>query len=117
MSEPVANLKAVIVGATGGIGLAVCKLLADSGGEAFLIGRSERKLHELSQQYGWGYAVADGSDWAQLDGVVSSAEGLLGGINAAINLAGSVLLNRCILRVERSGTRPSERISPRRLDF
>ena len=50
------------------------------------------KLKELSQAYGWGYAVADGTDWIQLDGVVSSAEGLLGGINAAINLAGSVLL-------------------------
>ena len=92
MSNPVSNIKAVIVGATGGIGQAVCKLLANSGGEAFLIGRSAEKLHELSQEYGWGYAVADGSDWPQLDGVVSSAEGLLGGINAAINLAGSVLL-------------------------
>ena len=92
MSESVKDIKTIIVGATGGIGQAVCKLLSESGGEAFLIGRSGDKLHELSQKYGWGYAVADGTDWAQLDGVVSSAEGLLGGINAAISLAGSVLL-------------------------
>ena len=92
MSEPSINIRAVIVGATGGIGQAVCSQLAKSGGEAFLIGRSADKLKELSQAYGWGYAVADGTDWTQLDGVVSSAEGLLGGINAAINLAGSVLL-------------------------
>lgn len=92
MIEQSINIRAVIVGATGGIGKAVCSQLAKSGGEAFLIGRSADKLKELSQAYGWGYAVADGTDWIQLDGVVSSAEGLLGGINVAINLAGSVLL-------------------------
>jgi NAD(P)-dependent dehydrogenase (short-subunit alcohol dehydrogenase family) len=92
MQDTKEPIKSIIVGATGGIGLAVCKLLAESGGEAFLIGRSSDKLKALSDQYGWGYAVADGSDWSQLDAVVSSAEGLLGGINAAINLAGSVLL-------------------------
>lgn len=92
MSEEMNRIRAVIVGATGGIGQAVCKQLAELGGEAFLIGRSEDKLNELSRAFGWGYAVADGTDWTQLDGVVSSAEGLLGGINAAINLAGSVLL-------------------------
>jgi len=92
MSDSESRIKAVIIGATGGIGQAVCKQLANSGGEAFLIGRTADKLHQLSQEYGWGYAVADGSDWAQIDAVVSSAEGLLGSINAAINLAGSVLL-------------------------
>ena len=92
MSDQSNSIRAVIVGATGGIGQAVCKQLAESGGEAFLIGRSADKLKELSQSFGWGYAVADGTDWTLLDGVLSSAEGLLGGINAAINLAGSVLL-------------------------
>jgi len=92
MSDQSIDIRAVIVGATGGIGHAVCSQLAKSGGEAFLIGRSADKLKAMSQAYGWGYAVADGTDWTQLDGVVSSAEGLLGGINAAINLAGSVLL-------------------------
>ncbi len=92
MSDSFTSIKAVIVGASGGIGQSICKLLASSGGEAFLIGRSADKLKELSQAYGWGFAVADGTDWTQLDRVVSSAEGLLDGINAAINLAGSVLL-------------------------
>jgi len=92
MTDSSSSIKAVIVGATGGIGQAVCKQLAAAGGEAFLIGRSIENLKVLSQEFGWGYAVADGSDWAQLDSVVSSAEGLLGEINAAINLAGSILL-------------------------
>jgi NAD(P)-dependent dehydrogenase (short-subunit alcohol dehydrogenase family) len=85
-------LKAVIVGATGGIGQAVCRLIAESGGEAFLIGRSSEKLQQLAGLYGWGCGVADASDWAQLDYVMSGAEGRLSEINAGINLAGSVLL-------------------------
>ena len=68
-------LKAVIVGATGGIGQAVCRLLAESGGEAFLIGRSSEKLNELAGCYGWGCAVADAADWSQLDSAMSGAEG------------------------------------------
>lgn len=92
MSDSTSSIRAVIVGASGGIGRAVCQQLSKEGGEAFLIGRNLESLKELSNLYGWGCAVADGSDWDQLDGVVSSAEGLMGGINTAINLAGSVLL-------------------------
>jgi NAD(P)-dependent dehydrogenase (short-subunit alcohol dehydrogenase family) len=92
MTESSNTIRAIIIGASGGIGRAVCKQLAEEGGEAFLVGRSADTLKEVSAQYGWGFAVADGTDWDQLDHVVSSAEGLLGGINAAINLAGSVLL-------------------------
>jgi NAD(P)-dependent dehydrogenase (short-subunit alcohol dehydrogenase family) len=92
MAESQTPIKAIIVGAAGGIGQAVCKLLAEQGGEAFLIGRSSETLKVIAGQYGWGFAVADGSDWTQLDSVVSSAEGLFGEINAAINLAGSVIL-------------------------
>jgi len=84
--------KAVIVGATGGIGLAVCKLLAEQGGEGFLVGRSAEKLAQLAGLYGWGYAVADAADWSQLETAMSSSEGLLGEMNAGICLAGSVLL-------------------------
>ena len=85
-------IKAVIVGATGGIGQAVCRFLAESGGEAFLIGRSLEKLQQLAGLYGWGFAVADAADWPQLDSVMSSAVGVLGEMNVGINLAGSVLL-------------------------
>jgi 3-oxoacyl-[acyl-carrier protein] reductase len=92
MIEASSEIKAVIVGATGEVGHILCRKLAAAGGEAFLIGRSFETLKELSREFGWGFAVADGSDWGQLDGVVSSAEGLLGEINAAINLAGSFLL-------------------------
>ncbi len=86
------QLKAVVIGAAGGIGCHVCEQIYAGGGEAFLIGRTADSLRPLADKYGWGFAVADASDWDQLSQAVSSAEGVLGGVNAAINLAGSFLL-------------------------
>lgn len=88
----VVPMKAILVGATGGIGQAVCKLIAEEGGQAFLVGRTPEKLESVANQYGWGYATADAADWSQLDLAVSAAEQHLGGLNVGINLAGSVLL-------------------------
>jgi len=85
-------IKAVIVGAGGGIGSSVCEMIAEAGGEAFLIGRDSSKLQTLASRFGWGFAAADAADWEELDRMVSSSEGLMGYINVAINLAGSVLL-------------------------
>ena len=107
MSEQT-SISAIIVGASGSIGQTVCKQLAESGGDAFLIGKSLERLKELSDMYGWGFAVADGTDWEQLDGVVSSAEGLLGGINAAINLPEFPLIRPTHLRTRRNGDRAND---------
>ncbi|MCU0721956.1 MAG: SDR family oxidoreductase [Pirellula sp.] len=85
-------IKAIVVGAGGGIGTSVCEMIADAGGEAFLVGRDSAKLQNLASRFGWGFAAVDASDWDELDRMVSSGEGVLGSINAAINLAGSVLL-------------------------
>jgi NAD(P)-dependent dehydrogenase (short-subunit alcohol dehydrogenase family) len=86
------TLKMVLVGGAGGIGQSVCSLLADQGGEAFLIGRQAESLEPLAGRFGWGYQVADASDWDQLQVAVKAAEQFLGGFQAAVNLAGSVLL-------------------------
>lgn len=86
------RIRAVIVGASGGIGQALCESIAEAGGSAYLIGRSIEKLKPLGDRYGWGTAAADASNWIELDRAIASAEGLLGSINAGINLAGSVLL-------------------------
>ncbi len=85
------TVKAIVVGATGGIGQSVCELISAAQGEAFLIGRNLEPLRVLADKYDWGCAVADGSNWEQLESAVATAESVLGGINAAINLAGSVL--------------------------
>jgi NAD(P)-dependent dehydrogenase (short-subunit alcohol dehydrogenase family) len=87
-----ATMQAIVVGAYGGIGQSLCSLIAESGGKAFLVGRSEESLRALANHHGWGYAVADAMDWSQLDAAVTQGVTHLGGIDAAINLAGSVLL-------------------------
>ena len=86
------TIRAVIVGASGGIGRATCEAIAAEGGSAFLIGRSEEKLREVATPFGWSFGVADASDWEAIQRGTEEAAAQLGGINAAINLAGSVLL-------------------------
>jgi NAD(P)-dependent dehydrogenase (short-subunit alcohol dehydrogenase family) len=86
------EIKAIVVGAAGGIGLAVCEQIASEGGKAFLVGRSEEKLRAVGTRYGWPFQAADASDWEQLERAVAMADEALGGINGALNLAGSVLL-------------------------
>lgn len=86
------EIKAFIVGAAGGIGLAVCEHIAALGGKAFVVGRNHEKIQAVGERYGWSWAVVDASDWEQLDRAVAAADESLGGINGAANLAGSVLL-------------------------
>lgn len=86
------EIKAVIVGAGGGIGAAICELIAAQGGSAYLVGRNEEKIRAVADRYGWSWCAADASDWEQLERAVASAADTLGGINGAANLAGSVLL-------------------------
>jgi len=86
------KIKAILIGATGGIGNQVCEQIYAAGGEAFLIGRKSDVLLPLADKFGWGFAVADASNWDELSQAVSSGQGVLGGVNAAINMAGSVLL-------------------------
>ncbi|MFN7734687.1 MAG: SDR family NAD(P)-dependent oxidoreductase [Pirellula sp.] len=85
-------IKAIIFGACGGIGQSLCQRIAEESGTAFLVGRSMERLQPLSERYGWSCAVADALHWDQIDSAIAEGEQQLGGFNAAINLAGSVLL-------------------------
>jgi NAD(P)-dependent dehydrogenase (short-subunit alcohol dehydrogenase family) len=86
------GIKAMVVGAAGGIGLAVCEQIAAVGGAAFLVGRNEEKIRAVADKYGWACGVADATDWGQLEHAMGMAEEAMGGLNGAVNLAGSVLL-------------------------
>jgi NAD(P)-dependent dehydrogenase (short-subunit alcohol dehydrogenase family) len=92
LSKKIAIMKAIIIGAAGGIGRSLCEKIAARGGEAFLMGRNVETLRSVADGFGWGYAACDASDWNQLDQHFSAAEGVLGEVDCAINLAGSVLL-------------------------
>lgn len=94
MSDPVncPAFNCVVIGAYGGIGRAACKEIHDAGGKAFLVGRDEEKLAELASDYGWGYCVADATDWDAMERAAVSADAALGGYSSVVHLAGSVLL-------------------------
>ena len=55
--------KALITGATGGIGVEICKFLGDDH-EIYILGRNEEKLKNLSNKFGFinDYFVCDISD-------------------------------------------------------
>jgi NAD(P)-dependent dehydrogenase (short-subunit alcohol dehydrogenase family) len=84
--------KLIIVGAAGGIGNAVCEMLAEQGGVAHLIGRDEGKISAAATKFGWTHSAADASDWDQLDAACSEGREALGEVTGVVNLAGSVLL-------------------------
>jgi NAD(P)-dependent dehydrogenase (short-subunit alcohol dehydrogenase family) len=86
------DLKLVIVGAYGGIGQALCEEVSSKGGHAYLVGRDSQKLSEVAGRFGFASAVADASDWDQLDSALELASQNMQGINALVCLAGSVLL-------------------------
>lgn len=50
--EKLNGKKILVVGATGGIGSSLVKLLHQSGASLFISGRNSQKLHDLSQQIG-----------------------------------------------------------------
>ncbi len=85
-------MQSIIVGAAGSIGTALCERIAQSGGAAFLIGRTEESLQPLAERFGWHFAVADGADWSSLDAAVATGIESLGGLTSAVNLAGSIVL-------------------------
>ena len=60
--ESVKNKNVLIVGATGGIGSRVAKLLAGSGANLFLAGRNSEKLAALAQEAGLDGIVCSGHE-------------------------------------------------------
>lgn len=86
------QLKVAIVGAYGGIGQALCEVISKSNGVACAIGRDTDKLSELTSRTGIQSFHADASDWDQLDKSLEAAAATMGGLNAVVCLAGSVLL-------------------------
>jgi 3-oxoacyl-[acyl-carrier protein] reductase len=86
---------AVIVGASGGIGSALVRRLSADGWQLVLLGRDESKLHALVQTLPTPQAivrVVDARNFEHVQHVIAEAVTLYGRIDAAVNLAGSILL-------------------------
>ena len=92
MSLNVEKFVALVVGAAGGIGTALCRRLAAQGATLLLAGRDEGKLVALSEEVGGHVLPLDARD---VDAVGSAVKGVIerhGRLDGAVNLAGSILL-------------------------
>ncbi len=81
-----------IVGAAGGIGAALCRQLAQQGARLVLAGRTEAPLQALADEVGAEVVVLDARDADTTKAAVEAAAARHGRLDAAVNLAGSILL-------------------------
>lgn len=93
-----AGRKALITGATSGIGAATARALARAGADVALTGRRTDRLQQLRDEitaagYGTAYAFElDVTDEAVVTDVVSDAADALGGLDLLVNNAGVMLI-------------------------
>jgi NAD(P)-dependent dehydrogenase (short-subunit alcohol dehydrogenase family) len=81
-----------VFGASGGIGSALCRLLAAKGGVVVAIGRSADKIHALASELGIDSAVLEATDFEQADACLKALKEKHGRIDAVTNCVGSLLL-------------------------
>lgn len=82
----------LVVGATGGIGRALCTRLAARGHRLVVVARQEGPLRELAESLGATAVVADATAAGGLDGAVREALAAYGRLDHAVSLTGSILL-------------------------
>ncbi|MEM6978984.1 MAG: SDR family oxidoreductase [Planctomycetota bacterium] len=82
----------LIVGASGGIGSALCRKLVGGGARVWMLGRDETKLAALASELGQPHAVCDATDWNGLATQAEAAISSFGQLHGAANMAGSILL-------------------------
>lgn len=83
----------VVLGASGGIGSSLCRLLVKTHGANLVLGaRRQEPLEQLARELN-GFAVAgDGTNPAVVDELVEKAKGLHGRVDGLVNCVGSLIL-------------------------
>jgi len=84
--------RCLILGATGGIGQEVARLLSESGSRLLLGGRDAGKLASLSAELRQPVCLVEAADPSSIDQAFAEAGTALGGLDAVVNCIGSVLL-------------------------
>ena len=82
----------LILGATGGMGQALCERLSKRGASLLIGGRDPVRLEELSQRTGAESLAGDARDPLAIDRAVACTVERFGRIDGAVNLVGSLLL-------------------------
>lgn len=83
----------IVTGASGGIGLAVAKALADKGAKVVLAARSEEKLKALEAEIPNSYAVpTDMRTFSDIQNLIEKTQEKFGRIDALVNNAGQGLM-------------------------
>ena len=83
---------AVVLGATGSVGSALCRRLAGSGWQLFLAGRNAERLAELADEFDGNFHVVDAAKPESLEAAIFTAKENFGQIDGIVNCIGSVLL-------------------------
>jgi NAD(P)-dependent dehydrogenase (short-subunit alcohol dehydrogenase family) len=92
----------LILGATGGMGQALCERLSERGASLLIGGRDAGRLEELSKRTGAELLAGDARDPLAVERAVARTVDRFGRIDGAVNLVGSLLLKPAHL------TRPEE---------
>ena len=86
------SLTYVILGATGGIGAALCRRLAADGAQLFIAGRNPERLTLLAEEVGAQAFPLDATDGAQVSACIETAKKHFGRLDGVVNCVGSLLL-------------------------
>ena len=81
-----------VLGATGGIGSALCRRLADTGARLTLGARTTDDLDRLASDLGAHAHALDATDYEQVHAFVQAAVDTHGGLDGVVNCVGSILL-------------------------
>ena len=92
MDLGIAGRRALVTGASSGLGLSTARALAENGVAVVIAARSAEKLERAKQTFGAGTTVhsivADVSDLAAIDSLIARTESILGGIDILVANAG-----------------------------
>ena len=92
MSETTSKPVYAILGATGGIGAALCRRLAATGARLVIGARDEAKLAALAGELNTASLVTDATQSDQVDAFIAHAVATHGQLDGAANCVGSLLL-------------------------
>lgn len=90
----------IVIGASGGIGSAIARNLAEDGARLILAGRSLERLQPLADELNASAKVVEASDFAAVEALVAQAAAEYDRVAGIVNAVGSILLKPAHLTSE-----------------